>query len=73
MGSGEGSGGLGLTLFLRRGMAAWIQAWSECAGSTDAGPTLQPSNEQPIPADLRSQIAALLAGMILCLQQEAIS
>lgn len=69
----NGSGGLGLALFLRRGMAAWIQAWSECAGPTDAGPTAQPSNEQTVPADLRSQIAALLAGMILCLQQEAIS
>jgi hypothetical protein len=52
-------------------MTGWIQAWSECAGNVNAGPASQPNVDQTVPADLRSQIAALLAGMILCLQQEA--
>lgn len=52
-------------------MAAWIQAWSECASDVIAGPLSVPSVDQTVPADLRSQIATLLAGIVLCLQQEA--
>jgi hypothetical protein len=64
---------LGLALFLRRGMTAWMQAWSECAGNVEPGPSSQPVIDDPIPSDIRSQITTLLAGMILCLQQEATS
>lgn len=67
----DGGGGLGLALFLRRGMAAWIQAWPECASDVGSGPLSRPSVDQAVPADLRSQIATLLAGIVLCLQQEA--
>ena len=31
----HGGAGLGLALFLRRGMTAWMQAWSECAGNIE--------------------------------------
>jgi hypothetical protein len=68
-----GGQGLGLALFLRRGMTAWMQAWSECAGTVEPGPRSQPVIDEPIPGDIRSQITTLLAGMILCLQQEATS
>jgi hypothetical protein len=65
--------GLGLALFLRRGMTAWMQAWSECTPHLEPSPRTEPDVDETIPAGLRSQIATLLAGMILCLQQEVTS
>jgi len=65
--------GLGLALFLQRGMTAWMQAWSECAPTCEARTHSQNCSEETIPGDVRSQIATLLAGMILGLQQEASS
>jgi hypothetical protein len=55
-------------------MTAWMQAWSECAGNVEVEPARrsQPVVHETIPVDKRSQIATLLAGMILSLQQEAI-
>jgi len=53
-------------------MTAWMQAWSECAINIEPGTRARPGIDNPMPADMRSQITALLAGMILCLQQEAI-
>jgi hypothetical protein len=54
----------GLALFLRHGMSAWVHA---CSRSTpppvmDAVP---PTANIPLPADVRSQTAVILAGMIL--------
>jgi len=69
-GSGEG---LGLALFLQRGMTAWMQAWSECAGHGEPATRSQSGAKETIPVDMRSQITTLLASMILSLQQEAIS
>ncbi|MBV8843258.1 MAG: hypothetical protein JO307_10650 [Bryobacterales bacterium] len=60
--------GLGLALFLRRGMTAWMQAWSECTANIEPSTRMEPGVDETIPAGLRSQIATLLAGMILCLQ-----
>jgi hypothetical protein len=65
--------GFGLALFLRRGMTAWIEAWSECATRIEPGPRSELQVDATIPADTRTQITALLAGMILYLQQEAAS
>jgi len=70
-GSHAGSEGLGLALFRRRGMTAWMQAWSQC---TDPVVPHAPSPAAPlaaVPIDLRAQVATLLAGIILDLQQEA--
>jgi hypothetical protein len=64
------SQGLGLTLLLRRGMTAWMQAWSECAGRVQLEKPSESGPQETIPVDLRSQLAGLLAGMILSLQQE---
>jgi hypothetical protein len=65
--------GLGLALFLRRGMTAWMRAWSECAASTVEPVTrAQTGANEAMPVDMRSQITTLLASMILSLQQEAI-
>jgi len=68
--SGEG---LGLALFLRRGMTAWMQAWSQCAGNGEPATCSQAGAGEMIPVNMRSQITTLLAGMILSLQQEALS
>jgi hypothetical protein len=55
---------------LRRGMTAWMQAWSQC---TDVAPKahLQAAMTAAVPIDLRMQVATLLAGIILRLHQEA--
>ena len=63
--------GLGLALFLRRGMTAWMQAWSQCADPGTPNIRPHPASMTPVPIDLRAQIATLLAGIILSLQQEA--
>jgi len=63
--------GLGLALFLRRGMAAWIEAWSQCAGAIEKDARPQAAPDETLPRDVRSQIATLLADMILNLQPEA--
>ncbi len=52
----------GLALFLRHGMAAWVHAYS-C--TTPARDTVPPTDNIPSPADVRSQVAVILAGMIL--------
>jgi hypothetical protein len=69
--SSSGGQGLGLALFLRRGMTAWMQAWTECAGNVEPATHPQFGANETIPVDLRSQLTTLLAGMILSLQQEA--
>jgi hypothetical protein len=68
--SGEG---LGLALFLRRGMTAWMRAWSECHGHVEQTACSQPGAGETIPVEMRSQLTTLLASMILSLQQETIA
>ena len=70
--SAHHSEGLGLALFLRRGMTAWMQAWSECTGAVEPITRAQAGATEAIPVDMRSQITTLLASMILSVQQEAI-
>jgi hypothetical protein len=68
--SSRGREALGLALFLRCGMAAWMQAWSPCMdGVTPLAPP-RPATT-PVPMDVRGQVAMLLAGIILGLHQEA--
>jgi hypothetical protein len=52
-------------------MTAWMQAWSDCAPKIEPGTRAQPDIDNSLPANMRSQITTLLAGMILYLQQEA--
>jgi hypothetical protein len=62
--------GLGLALFLQRGMKAWMQACSDCAMNVEPGTRTDAGIDNTMPAGMRSQITSLLAGMILCLQQQ---
>jgi hypothetical protein len=62
------SGSVGLTLLLRQGMAAWIQACSCGAPLVTREPkdAVRPANTiHALPADVRSQAAIILAGIIL--------
>jgi hypothetical protein len=68
----HGGGGLGLALFLRRGMTAWMQAWSECAEVETETCSISGAKET-IPMEMRSQLTALLAGMLLSLQQQEVT
>ena len=58
--------GKGLMLFLRHGMLAWLNAWSECKGAVN-----ETENEREeakvymIPGDMKYQAALLLANMAL--------
>ena len=59
-------GSVGLTLLLRQGLAAWIQACSCDASSPMRNDPVPPPNAvHPLPADVRSQAAVILAGIIL--------
>lgn len=66
-----GGEGFGLALFLRRGMTAWTEAWSECTKRLEPNRCSQPGVDETIPAGMRSEITSLLADMILSVQQEA--
>ncbi len=59
-----GDHSIGLALFLRNGMAAWMCACS-CVTPPPAKDTVPPTATTPSPAVVRSQAAVILAGMIL--------
>lgn len=64
----------GLALFLRNGMLAWMRAWSPC--KQNANPETAPQSNSPHAAphcslEIRTQMAAILASMILGQQWEA--
>lgn len=61
---------LGLALFLRRGMAAWMQAWVECAPARDlsgAGPS---RGEPDLSADVRGELIRGWVDMALSARRE---
>jgi len=67
-----GSRGIGLALFLRDGMAAWVQACS-CGRSTPANHAMPPIAPIASPAKIRTEAAVILAGMILnCRPQKSL-
>lgn len=56
--------GIGLALFLRNGMAAWVHACS--CGTPPANDTIPPTATiSSLPADVRSQATVILASIIL--------
>jgi len=67
----SGGRGLGLALFLRSGMTAWMQAWSECAVKVEPETNCVFGRHEVVPVDMRWQLTSLLAGIILSLHQEA--
>ena len=63
----------GLALFLRKGMTAWMRAWSPCMQNAAAEITAPPPATPSYPQDIRAQLTVLLASLILGQQLEAIS
>jgi hypothetical protein len=67
------AGGLGLVLFLRQGMTAWMRA-SVCAVASVALPAAKPAHPPNavslLPCDVRSQAAVILAGILLSYPME---
>ena len=62
---------LGYVLFIRQGMAAWACAWrSYTAEPPHSAPP--PATHNPMPLELRSQVAVVLAGIIFNLQREEV-
>jgi len=60
---------VGLVLLLRRGLAAWIRACS-CSPSWPVRHLApSPDGAHPVPADVRSQAAVILAGILLTLDR----
>ena len=63
---------LGLALFLRKGMTAWMSASSQCIPTTGTGTLTSPTTVQGFSLDIRFEMTRILAGMILGQQQEAL-
>lgn len=78
---GVGVQSQGMALFVRRGMVAWMQAWSQCAVplASPAPVRPQPPDDQGLcpmqllPVQLHADVATLLASMVLFIRQEAIA
>jgi hypothetical protein len=66
--SQSAGGGFGLILLLRQGMTAWMRASAVALTPvpSPAGKSVQPLNAvSPLPSDVRSQAAVILAGILL--------
>jgi hypothetical protein len=61
----RGCEGMGLVLFMRRGMTAWTRAWLECAPGCEQTPHADHTAVVSIPALVRSEAVTILAGMAL--------
>ena len=61
----RGDGDLGLALFIRRGMAAWLRAWTACATPPRSGDAIPAGPRPVLPADIRGDVARLLITMAL--------
>jgi hypothetical protein len=64
--------GHGLALLMRRGMRAWMQAWSQCVTAPPV-PTQVPDDQQSCPVELHREVATILANMALFARQEVIA
>jgi len=62
----------GLVLFVRRGMCAWMRAWSQCVPPLPS-PAALSDDRDTCPVQLHAQVAMLLANMVLFARQEVIA
>ena len=57
---------LGWSLFVRRGMASWMQAWQPDTAPTEGGlPPRSVRSAEQVPPTSQGEVAMLLAGMAL--------
>jgi len=62
----------GLALFIRKGMAVWIQVWTNCTSSLFSVKKEEGNHlERNLPLDLHTEVAILLSNMALSVFKEA--
>lgn len=71
----SGAQGHGLALLMRRGVSAWMQAWSQCVAPPPVtvvplAPVQGPDDQGICPVQLHTEVATLLANMVLFARQE---
>lgn len=66
----RGRGGLGYALFLRKGMAVWMDAWARCTPQDVQRETSPAGASDLVPPGLRSEMVMVLATMALSHLQE---
>jgi len=67
-----GGRGPGLAIFLRHGMCEWIELCCSCTPVLAAmEPVSESANPECVPAEARSEIVAILAGLFLQKRWEA--
>ena len=67
----RGDHDMGLALLMRRGMAAWIRAWSACTAASVAPDRLGCGSAPALSGGLRPDVARLLVTMALTAYMEA--
>lgn len=67
----RGAPNWGLALFCRRGMLAWMKAWSDCAPVKDVPIRGRIEQRPDVPQDMRSNMIMLLVNMVLAGRKEA--
>ena len=63
---------LGYALFTRQGMVAWARAWRSCAIEPPAPETAAVAHDDPVPRELHTEVALVLAGIIFSLQRREV-
>jgi len=62
----------GLALFIRKGMAVWIEAWTNCPSSLVSAKKEEGNHlERNLPLGLHAEMAILLSNMALSVFKEA--
>jgi hypothetical protein len=69
----RGAAAQGLALFVRRGMRAWMQAWSQLSPPPPPACAAPPDDSQTCPAQLHAEVAMLLTSMVLLARQEVLA
>jgi len=62
---GRGDRDLGLVLLIRRGMGAWIRAWSACAAPAATTDRVARGSAPALPVGVRGDVTRLLVTMAL--------
>lgn len=71
LGEGLGpAGGLGVALFMHKGVLAWMRAWSDCARFREGAAIKEPPAHALVPPVLQPEVVMILAGMALNRYQE---
>jgi hypothetical protein len=65
----RGDRDLGLALLMRRGLAAWIRAWSTCAAPPPPSAPPPPGDALALPPGVRGDVTRLLVTMALTTTQ----